>query len=79
MENIIPEITAYRLEEAIAILTRSRLKYSVKKITPPFRTENTVVGKDRVEKTGYRVLKQTLQADNVLELVVARETVCIQS
>ncbi|NMB35175.1 MAG: hypothetical protein GX989_02685 [Firmicutes bacterium] len=79
MENTIPEITAYRLEEAVAILTKNCIKYSIKKISPSYRTESIVAEKDRGEATIYRVLKQTLQAGNILELTIARETAYIQS
>lgn len=76
MKSKVPEVTAYRLEEATNILAKSGIKFYLKKTSPPSllrRTEIKAVARIQGEVTGYRVLKQTLLADNTLELVVAKE------
>ncbi len=78
MKNIVPEITAYYLEEATAILDKYGIKYNIREIySLPFsrKIKNQGTGKDQNKVTGnaYRVLKQTLLAENILELIVARE------
>lgn len=80
MKRKVPEVTAYRLEEATNILVQNGIKFYLKKTYPPFlprRTQKKAGEKTQGEVKTYRVIKQTLLADNTLELVVAKEITCI--
>lgn len=72
MKKNIPEVTAYRLEEAGNILTSMGISFFVSETVSPILSKSKP-GIDREKTTRYRVLKQTMLASGILELVVAKE------
>jgi len=70
MSEIVPDLTAYRLDEAISILRTMKVNYSLQKTAPP--TGRGDSGR-RLSPSFYRVLKQTEIGDNIIELVIAAD------
>lgn len=80
MNKKVPDITAYRLEEATTILTKKGLKFCLREISPLFlrgKPAEKPLESDQNGRRNYRVLKQTLSADSFLELVVAMEIISL--
>jgi len=71
MEENAPDVTAYRLDEAINILEKKGIKFKLKK-TSPFRSG---LWQEHEEKAApnekYRIVKQLQLEDHFLELTIA--------
>jgi hypothetical protein len=72
MKKEIPDVTAYCLEEAGSILTGKGIQYSLKETVPPFLSR-FMQEKKWSGAVRYRVLKQNRLADDLLELIIAKE------
>lgn len=69
MKEKIPDITAYRLDEAINILQRKGIKFKLKKTFPPSSGFPKYEEKD-FSLPKYRVVKQTPINEYTVELIV---------
>lgn len=70
MKEKIPDLTAYRLNEAISILKKMNVVFLIKKTAPSWGKGD---GSRRLFSSYDRVLKQTEIGDNIIELIVAAE------
>lgn len=66
MNGKVPDLTAYRLDEAIGVLKEMKLNYSLQKTAPPGRKDNN-------RQTFYRVLKQTEIGNDIIAFIIAAE------
>jgi outer membrane lipopolysaccharide assembly protein LptE/RlpB len=64
-DNAMPDVLAYRLDKAVAILTAAGFKYRMEK-TMPLKPLKELVWHD---ENAY-VLKQTLLPDDIINIVV---------
>lgn len=71
MDMHVPDLTVYRLDEAINILKKKGISYTLKKTLPPF--SSCSVRAAREKKIQLRVLKQIITGPHTVELVIAEE------
>ena len=64
----VPDVTAFRLDRAVERLDQQGIKYYLKKAVP--RTTAAVI---QCQPHNYRVIKQVMDQDGLLELTVAPE------
>jgi beta-lactam-binding protein with PASTA domain len=72
MKEKIPDVTAYRLDEAINILEKKGIKFNLKKTIPPLSGLEDHKVKE-ISKKNYRVVKQMELEDYTLELIIVAE------
>ncbi len=73
--NIIPDVTAFPLDQALNLLEKHSVSYYVKKalpFRPPGKSSGKVENKE-LQPTVYRVIRQVEGKEGVVELVVAPE------
>ncbi|RJX24367.1 MAG: hypothetical protein C4554_09105 [Dethiobacter sp.] len=73
MNAKIPDVTVYRLDEAINILEKKGIKFNLKTTVPPYRSREDKSVTEVSSKT-YRVIRQMELADHSLELIIAAES-----
>ncbi|MGI5875197.1 MAG: hypothetical protein ACOX6X_00030 [Dethiobacteria bacterium] len=67
----IPDVTAYRLDQAVEMLKKKGVKFNLKKIAPPIVRKKGNIPEQTFG--AYRVLKQDIIGNSLLELTVAKE------
>ena len=70
MVNRIPDLTSYRLDEAVNILREIGINYSLKKTAPIIVREKQTQNEESFRQC--RVLKQ-IEQENMLLLIIAEE------
>ena len=68
----IPDLKAYRLDLAKIILADLNIHYCLKE-TVPVRSMEKLSDETRLNPQAYRVIRQRVCKDGMLELIVARE------
>ena len=68
----IPDIIAYRLDLAKKMLEDRNIHYCIKE-TVPVRPAAKLSDETGLNPQAYRVIRQKLNKDGILELIVARE------
>ncbi len=68
MEETIPDVTVYRLDNAINVLEKKGIKFKLKKTVSPI---SRPVGDTNISQEKYRVVKQVKLEDSIIELTIA--------
>lgn len=66
MEETIPDVTVYRLDNAINVLEKKGIKFKLKKTVSPFSRPV----EDTISQEKYRVIKQVKLEDTIIELTI---------
>lgn len=67
MEETIPDVTVYRLDNAINALEKKGIKFKLKKTVSPF---SRPAGDTIISQEKYRVVKQVKLEDTIIELTI---------